>query len=350
MSESRRTNQRKRRRPSKADDGWAEHSSYPSTSETTSKKSKKPQHGTKKTPASSPSPAAHKKAKASPAKSAKKSNAVKKAKNKTAKKVPTKVKGKAKVKGSKSFPKKKSNAKAKSNVDISHAALAQRRKEPLVLEDTSELILRVPTSNPRPSTELKTPAICLPIVYGSIAWWLGRDKGAQNSHKWTMYVRGVDGEDISHIIKSVEFNLHPSFPQPQREVHKHPFEITTFGWGEFEVRIRLHFNDPDEPPLDCYHNLRLYPPGGQAPSLKRPVVSESYDEIVFNRPNENFAKALMRPVARRLGASHPMRDVFAHFDEERDLKTVVDALEFVEKETRSIRSRIGELESFFGGS
>eukprot|EP00940_MAST-03C_sp_MAST-3C-sp2_P000103 g103.t1 len=154
----------------------------------------------------------------------------------------------------------------------------------------------------------------------------------------------VDCEDISHVVKSVEFTLHSSFTNPVRVIKNHPFELTEYGWGEFEVKIRLNFNDPGEKPLDTYHALRLYPPGGLQPSLKRPVVSEYYDEVVFNRPSDSFSRLLLRPVEHRMPLQlHPMRDVFARFDEERDLKTVTDALAYVEKETRAIKQRIEEL-------
>ncbi len=33
------------------------------------------------------------------------------------------------------------------------------------------------------------------------------------------------------------FNLHPTFPNPQREVTAPPFEIEEHGWGEFEVNV-----------------------------------------------------------------------------------------------------------------
>ena len=40
-------------------------------------------------------------------------------------------------------------------------------------------------------------------------------------------------EDIMQAI----FNLHPTFPTPQREVTAPPFEIEEHGWGEFEVNV-----------------------------------------------------------------------------------------------------------------
>ena len=88
------------------------------------------------------------------------------------------------------------------------------------------------------------------------------------SHKWYLYLRGLNNEDIGHIVKKVSpnahveiaylphmchqgagadgivviamqavFNLHPTFPNPQREVTAPPFEIEEHGWGEFEVNV-----------------------------------------------------------------------------------------------------------------
>jgi YEATS domain-containing protein 4 len=59
-----------------------------------------------------------------------------------------------------------------------------------------------------------------------------------------------------------------------------PYEVTEYGWGEFEVRIQIHFHDPLEKPVDIIHMLVLYPPANQPPSTKKvsPVlISEQFD-------------------------------------------------------------------------
>jgi transcription initiation factor IIF auxiliary subunit len=48
-----------------------------------------------------------------------------------------------------------------------------------------------------------------------------------------------------------------------------PYEVTEFGWGEFETRIQLHFHDPNEKPVDIIHMLALYPPNNQPASTKK---------------------------------------------------------------------------------
>lgn len=55
-----------------------------------------------------------------------------------------------------------------------------------------------------------------PIVYGTIAFYLGKKAVEGKTHKWTAHVRGLYNEDISYMIKKVIFTLHPSFENPKR--------------------------------------------------------------------------------------------------------------------------------------
>lgn len=36
------------------------------------------------------------------------------------------------------------------------------------------------------------------------------------THNWELFVRGTDGNDISHYVDKVVFTLHDSFPKPKR--------------------------------------------------------------------------------------------------------------------------------------
>lgn len=142
-------------------------------------------------------------------------------------------------------------------------------------------------------------AIHCPIVYGSISFWLGNTKAgsaSEHTHRWSLYVRGADGRDISYAIDKVVFTLHPTIPNNVREVTSHPFEVTETGWGEFEAMISIHFKDFTPvalagkkefrpPPIHFAHTLKLYQ-GSQTPTsstVGKPVVSEFYDELVFNQ-------------------------------------------------------------------
>ncbi len=73
------------------------------------------------------------------------------------------------------------------------------------------------------------------------------------SHKWTVYVRGANNEDLGVVIKRVVFQLHPSFSNPTRTVEGPPFELSEAGWGEFEIGITIFFqSDVAEKPLELY--------------------------------------------------------------------------------------------------
>lgn len=137
---------------------------------------------------------------------------------------------------------------------------------------------------------LKDVEICVPIVYGTMSFFLGKKASETQSHKWTVYVRGARNEDLGVVIKRVVFQLHPSFKNPVRVIESPPFELSECGWGEFEIAISLFFhNDACDKQLNLYHHLKLYSEDETGPqSTKKPVVVESFDEIVFPDPLENF--------------------------------------------------------------
>ncbi|KAH6774929.1 YEATS family protein [Perilla frutescens var. hirtella] len=105
---------------------------------------------------------------------------------------------------------------------------------------------------------LKDVEVCVPIVYGTIAFWLGRKAS--------------------------------DFQNPVRVVESPPFDLSECGWGELEIAISLFFhNDVCEKQLDLYHRLKLYSKEDSVPqSTKKPVVKETYNEIVFPDPSESF--------------------------------------------------------------
>jgi len=43
-----------------------------------------------------------------------------------------------------------------------------------------------------------------------------------------------------------------------RIVSKPPYEVSETGWGEFEVQIRIYFNDLNEKIVTLYHGLKLF--------------------------------------------------------------------------------------------
>lgn len=117
-----------------------------------------------------------------------------------------------------------------------------------------------PKEETKTSTRLSKTTACLPIVYGSIAFYLGKKADEFSTHEWTLFVRGPHHEDLSPAISKVIFQLHPSFAQPVRELTEPPFEVTERGWGEFEAQIRIIWSDPTEKPtvVSAFGLMRLH--------------------------------------------------------------------------------------------
>lgn len=62
-------------------------------------------------------------------------------------------------------------------------------------------------------------------------------------------------------IKKVEYHLHPSFPNPDRETNdrKRRFELKTGIWGEFNLSVDVYFKGYEKPiTLYRYINLKNY--------------------------------------------------------------------------------------------
>ncbi|KYN03579.1 YEATS domain-containing protein 2 [Cyphomyrmex costatus] len=103
--------------------------------------------------------------------------------------------------------------------------------------------------------------VCKRIVVGNISKWISPDwREDASSHKWTMYVRGDKDEkaDISTFVSKVRFFLHPSYhPNDIVEVTSYPFHLSRRGWGEFPLRVQLHFKNVLNKPIDIIHHLKL---------------------------------------------------------------------------------------------
>ncbi|KZS97820.1 yeats-domain-containing protein [Sistotremastrum niveocremeum HHB9708] len=155
-----------------------------------------------------------------------------------------------------------------------------------------------------------------PIIYGNTAWLLTPEERAtvnpDHTHRWTVALRSAasapgkvgDADDLSYFIKRVTFKLHETYPTPNRNIDKPPFEVTETGWGEFEIHIRITFVvESGEKPISFYHHLKLHPwgpkpndpasgePPAPSPPLS-PIHSWKYDEIVFSEPFQVFLNTL----------------------------------------------------------
>ncbi|KAM9673141.1 YEATS domain-containing protein 4 isoform 5-T5 [Trichechus inunguis] len=109
-------------------------------------------------------------------------------------------------------------------------------------------------------------------------------------------------KDMSAYVKKIQFKLHESYGNPLRVVTKPPYEITETGWGEFEIIIKIFFIDPNERPVTLYHLLKLFQSDTNAMLGKKTVVSEFYDEMIFQDPTAMMQQLLTTSRQLTLGA------------------------------------------------
>lgn len=110
---------------------------------------------------------------------------------------------------------------------------------------------------------------------------------------------------MSAYVKKVQFKLHDSYANPLRILTQPPYEVSESGWGEFEIIIKLYFNDASERMVTLKHQLLLF---CERPlpmmeinravvpvvnsSKKEGVLSEWYDELVFKEPTPSTQRKL----------------------------------------------------------
>ena len=95
------------------------------------------------------------------------------------------------------------------------------------------------SSSGTPNKRCVDTTIAMPIIFGNSAFYLGKKAHETATHRWTLFVRSPNGEDLSSFISKVAFSLHESFAEPVRVIEKAPFEVTELGWYVY-VRMCIH--------------------------------------------------------------------------------------------------------------
>ena len=74
--------------------------------------------------------------------------------------------------------------------------------------------------------------------------------------KWAVWLEGPDDE--LDQVESVEWILHPTFPNPVRRSMNRDdkFRLETAGWGVFPIRARVKTKDHQE--IVLKHDLKLH--------------------------------------------------------------------------------------------
>mmetsp|Transcript_16917 Transcript_16917/g.25086 ORF Transcript_16917/g.25086 Transcript_16917/m.25086 type:complete len:285 (-) Transcript_16917:177-1031(-) len=193
------------------------------------------------------------------------------------------------------------------------------------------------------NARLSNTVACLPLVYGSVAFYLAKKADDYATHEWTLYLRGPNNEDLSGAISKVIFHLHPSFAQPTRELTAPPFQVTERGWGEFEAQIRIQWKDPAEKAIVLMHVIKLYPPGSNnnTPPTTEPVVSEVYDEVVFTDPKESFLHQLksIRDLPKVTATSPELQKCFLEYTDEEEAQKLLEAQAFLTAQLSKVKDK-----------
>ncbi|KAJ6072603.1 hypothetical protein PENARI_c013G10663 [Penicillium arizonense] len=213
-------------------------------------------------------------------------------------------------------------------------------------------------------------SIFRPFVFGSVAHPFDpenkpADCPPDHTHRWQIFVRGVNGEDISYWLKKVQFKLHETYAQNVRTIEQPPFEVSETGWGEFEIQLKLFFApESGEKAQTLWHSLKLHPYGPDAEGMKErreTVVSQNYEEIIFNEPVEAFYEILTggpgggQPSkskgknARQIAtADIPMSDTpgnpYSRTTENKELHRMAEATQTVEQMIKEEKERLVERE------
>ena len=143
-------------------------------------------------------------------------------------------------------------------------------------------------------TDRNSGVFSVPFIYGSTAVPISKKDStidSSHNHKWSVYVKGIEGHDISWLFKKVIIKIHETFPNPNRTFDKEPFLVQESGWGEFQITFKLFLHDPSEKPLTLHHYLQLY--SKDDPGNITTIVSQVYDEVVFNDPIQSIYESII---------------------------------------------------------
>ncbi|XP_028394067.1 YEATS domain-containing protein 4-like [Dendronephthya gigantea] len=187
------------------------------------------------------------------------------------------------------------------------------------------------------NSRVKGTVITKQIIFGNKSSYFGKKRESDgHTHSWTCYFKSFDNEDMSSYIKKVQFKLHESYANPTRVLSKPPYEVNETGWGEFEIQIKVYFMDPVERPVTLYHLLKLFQTEAALASGKKNLVSEYYDEIIFQDPTQMMHQCLLS--ARQLPFSK--QDTDWAEKERKTLDSIANARQKISHEISELHERL----------
>ena len=116
--------------------------------------------------------------------------------------------------------------------------------------------------------------------------------------------------------------------------------------GTLELELLVDLSNTSSSSIgQVSHGIKLYPPGTPVNTLPtntdKPVVAESYDEVVFTDPTEAFFRTLQAvrevPTVKELYSQHEHFGVFSDAD---DVHALLEAQKFLREQLRTARERL----------
>lgn len=153
------------------------------------------------------------------------------------------------------FPKPSTNLK----LSLQDSSSSQKRKK----DDQDEHKNKKPKYVDSSSSSSSKGIVCKvkkTISIYNVSQWIDEEFREKNkaTHKWNIAIIDDQTRKAPKFISKVRYFLHESYkPHNVVEVSSAPFALTRFGWGEFPVRVQLHFKNDLDRPVDIIHNLKL---------------------------------------------------------------------------------------------
>lgn len=138
---------------------------------------------------------------------------------------------------------------------------------------------------------MSVAAVQVTVILGHRAWY--RKKATVGkTHDWILFVRGTDGNDISHFVEKIVYNLHESFSPPRRVRDKPPYELHESGYGEFYPTIDIYFKNKGEKGVQRKVSLQYFLNLNHRDAP--PVNTSRFEKINFHHPSEEFLEKVLK--------------------------------------------------------
>uniref|UniRef100_A0A6G1SL18 Protein ENL n=1 Tax=Aceria tosichella TaxID=561515 RepID=A0A6G1SL18_9ACAR len=121
------------------------------------------------------------------------------------------------------------------------------------------------------------------------------------THKWTVFVRGANDSKIEHCVQRVVFQLHDSFPVPNREVTAPPYQVKETGYAGFEIPIQVYFKSKDK----LNHVVFML---DLCLLTNKPHSLIRLEKVKFNNPPKEFEKLLLKSGAQLISITKDKKE------------------------------------------